>query len=242
MADSTATLLALALIGVYVFDSVQFLCIGEAVVTSRRLGLHGVDFGAALELAGRRPCVPNPFTPFWPAFRLDWDLSGAAVRDAGDVGNELRERLHSLRAIGALSGLCGLLIAIVAPVALILRHEPMFLVAAAGCFAGAVLASIVLWIKRETLGLTVAQACSLTFVAVICLPCSANLARAVATQRRWAVAASDLPRLGFAERDTASIRTRIHMALSSARRFVPEDGPHLAVIDTQLQKLGSQST
>jgi hypothetical protein len=242
MADSAATLLALALIGVYVFDSVQFLCIGEAVVTSRRRGLRGVDFGAALELARRRPCVPNPFTPFWPAFRLDWDLSGAAVGDAGDVGNELRERLRSLRAIGVLSGLCGLFIVIVAPVALILRHEPLFLVAAAGCFTSAVVASIVLWIKRRTLGLTIAQACSLTFIAVICLPCSANLARAIATQRRWSVAASDLPRLGFAENDMASIRRHIHAALSSARRFVPEDGPHLAVIDAQLQELGSQNT
>ena len=34
-------------------------------------------------------------------------------------------------------------------------------------------------------------------MALVCLPCAANLARAVSTHRRWTLAASDLPALGF---------------------------------------------
>jgi hypothetical protein len=242
MADSTGVLLALALVGVYLFDSASFLCVGEAMVASRGRRLVRVQFGARFELAGRRVWLPNPFTPFRPAFRIDWDLSGRSVNDAVETGQQMRDLLQAIGVLRVLASLCGALAVIVAPAALLLRQEPLFLAAVVACFALAITSVIVLSFKRKALGLKVSQVCTLGFVAIVCIPCAPNLPRAIALQRQWTLAASELPQLGFAPADLPAVHAEVHAALSNARRFVPEDGPHLAVIEAQLRKLEERRT
>src|SRR2546430_10003384 len=65
-------LLAAGLVAIYLFDSVQFLQIGEAVVSTRRASLRRLSFGSSFELGGRRPYLPNPLTPWWPELLVDW--------------------------------------------------------------------------------------------------------------------------------------------------------------------------
>jgi hypothetical protein len=238
MPELTSALLAAALVAVYLFDSAHFLSVGEALVLTRRRTLRGLSFGGAFELAGRRPYLPNPLTPFRPVFRIDWDLSGSAVSAAREVSEHMQQRLGSLRSLGVLSALCGVSIVVLAPVGLLIGANSMFLAAALVTLALALVAGTLLVLKRRAFGLTAWQAASMAFVAAICLPCSANLVRAVAAHHRWRLAASDLAELGFPPADLPSLRTRVGETLASARRYVPEDGPYLGIIDAQLRKLG----
>lgn len=238
MPEATSALLAAALVAVYLFDSAHFLSVGEALVLTRRRTLRGLAFGGGFELAGRRPYLPNPLTPFRPVFRIDWDLSGSAVSSARDVSEQMQQRLGSLRALGVSSALCGISIVVLAPVGLLMGANAVFLVAALATVVLALASGTLLLLKKRTLGLTTWQAASMAFVAIICLPCSANLARAVAAHQRWRLAASDLAELGFPAEDLSALRTRISEALASARRYVPEEGPYLGIIDAQLRKLG----
>jgi hypothetical protein len=238
MPEATSALLAAALVAVYLFDSALFLSVGEAVVLTRRRTLCGLSFGGGFELAGRRPYLPNPLLPFRPVFRIDWDLSGAAVSPAREVSEQMQQRLDSLRTLGVLSASCGVSIVVVAPAGLLMGTNSLFLAAALATLVLALAAGTLLMLNRRGFGLTIWQAASMALVALICLPCSANLARAVAAHRRWRLAASDLAELGFPARDIPALRARVCEALASARRYVPEEGPYLGVIDAQLRKLG----
>jgi hypothetical protein len=242
MPEATSALLAAALVAVYLFDSAHFLSVGEAVVLTRRRRLCGLSFGGGFELAGRRPYLPNPLTPFRPVFRLDWDLSGSAVSAAREVSEHMRERLSALRTLGVLSALCGVSIVVLAPAGLLIGANSVFLAAALVTLVLAIAAGALLLLKKRTLGLTTWQAASMAFIATICLPCSANLARAVAAHHHWRLAASDLAELGFPSEDLRALRTRVGEALSSARRYVPEEGPYLGIIDAQLRKLGEHGS
>ncbi len=242
MPEATSALLAAALVAVYLFDSAHFLSVGEALVVTRRRALRGLAFGGGFELAGRRPYLPNPLTPFRPVFRLDWDLSGGEVSAAREISEQMQQRLGSLRVLGVLSASCGISIVVLAPAGLLMGANSLFLTAALLTLVLALASGTLLLLRKRVFGLTTWQAISMAFVAMICLPCSANLARAVAAHQRWRLAASDLAELGFPADDLPALRTRISEALASARRFVPEEGPYLGIIDTQLRKLGEHGS
>ena len=76
---TTAQLLAAGLVLVYLLDSMHFLCLDEAVLRTRGGRLATLSFGSGLELGGRRPFLPNPFTPHRPEFRLQLDLATASA-------------------------------------------------------------------------------------------------------------------------------------------------------------------
>ncbi|HEY4211772.1 MAG TPA: hypothetical protein VGM84_09850 [Steroidobacteraceae bacterium] len=235
---TTEQLLALGLIIVYVFDATHFLRIGEAVVETRGRALKRVSFGWPFELAGRQPFLPNLLTPFQPAFRIEWDLAGGSVTDVESASQEMRAVLAALRPIGWTSGACGLLIVLAAPVCLILADQVWFLGAVAASVLIALVGCIIVIVRRKVLRLDAKQVISICFVALICVPCSANLARAVAGNRRWILAAADLPRLGFEPADaTATCRLTV-TALSNAKRYVAQESREFRVIDEQVRLLG----
>ena len=234
-------LLALTLVAIYLFDSAHFLCIGEAVVTTRRGSLHGLSFGWTFEFAGRRPYVPNPFIPFRPDFRVEWDTSGGAVNTAQQVAKEMRCHLQAARALGWLATACGVLIVLIAPLALAFQVQLLFLTSVVLCLLLAIAASALLAVRKSDLGVTTKQACSLIFVALVCLPCAPNLARAAAIQRRWTLAASDFAGLGFQGTPGVTIQLQLRDALSSAKRFLSEDSKEFRVISEQLRNLEGEN-
>jgi hypothetical protein len=232
---TTEDLLALALVAVYLWDSMHFLRVGEAVVETRGRTLRGISFGVSFELGGRRPYLPNPFTPFWPACRIEWDTSGGPVADPRAAADEMCAQLEALRPLRWVTIGCALLIAIVAPVSLALGLQVYFLASVAGSLLFALIGCLIVIVRRRRLGLRIGQLASVVFVALICLPCAPNLARAVAGQRRWTLAARDLPELGFDAR--SAVRAQILEALTSARRYVAEESVEYKVIDEQQRLL-----
>ena len=233
----TEWLLAGALVAIYLFDSAYFLRIGEAVVVSRGGSVLRLTFGSPFELSGRRPYLPNPFTPGWPALRIDWDMSGHPCPSPEAVSAEMISRLRLVAPIGWLSTVCAFLIVLVAPLALIAGQQQVFVIAAVLCLLLAVAASILLLRKRRPLGLSVWQAVSLVVIAIICLPCAANLARAVSAHRIWTLPAAQLPRLAprVAERRVTEIALR--ELLARTQRLLPDESTEHRVVSAQLNLL-----
>ncbi len=234
----TETLLALALVAVYLFDSAYFLRVGETLVLARGRVLSGLSFGGSFELGGRRPYLPNPLMPFCVDFRISWALSGGPTADAGAVGEQMRQHLTALRPVSWVATVCLIPIILVAPVALALHAELIFLAAVAASVLAAACGCVIVALRRRDLGLNGWQVCSVVFVALVCLPCSPNLARAVTLHRKWNLAARDLPQLGFDSSASDRIHRQIVTALSSAKRYVAEESAEFKAIDEQLRQLG----
>jgi len=234
-------LLAVALVAIYLIDSMQFLSIGDAVVTTRRGKPAGLSFGAGFELGGRRPFLANPLTPFRPNLRVEWDTSGASVRALPEVQQEFSRLLQPLQALGPFMAVSAALVVLIAPVALALGYQVVFLGAVAFAWVLIASACVIVILRRKSLGLTGGQTASLVFVALVCLPCGPNLMRAIAKRPQWRLNARDLPELGFDATAAANIRTQVRGALTNAQRFVSEDGKERAVIDEQLRALGEST-
>jgi hypothetical protein len=68
-------LLALAAL-FYLYDSTVLLYSNEAVLTCNSAQRWSATTGwIGFVLAGRSPCLLNPFTPYRPSFRLSWDFN-----------------------------------------------------------------------------------------------------------------------------------------------------------------------
>src|SRR5215472_6835970 len=98
-------LLAAALLGIYLLDSVHFMRVGEAVVSTRDASLTGLSFGSSFELGGRRPYLPNPLTPWRPELRIDWSASSRGPTPEQATA-EMRQHLRVVRPVARLAGLC----------------------------------------------------------------------------------------------------------------------------------------
>ena len=238
---TSETLLALGLIAVYLFDSMHFLRIGEAVITTRRSRLHAISFGSGFEFGGRRPFLPNPLTPFWPELRLDW-VNGVSVAEAArDCSDEMRERASALRWVGAFSGACAASIVIGAPVALFVGAQWVFIACVAVCLACELVVAALLLRARKRLGMGFGQWLSLALIGLICLPCAGNLARAAAKARCWILPAHQMAQLQLLDCATEALRTQVREALLRARRFVDEESPEFHGLSEQLRLLGEGS-
>lgn len=230
-------LLPVALPAIYLLDSVHFLSIGEAAITTRAGSIRGLSCGARFELGGRRLLLPNPLTPFWPELRLEWITSSGARNRAEQARDEMIRCLRAARPIGRIGAVCALLIIIVAPLALLLGNERWFVASAALSFALTVAACALVGIRRRDLGLTRAQACSSVLVALVCAPCAPNLARGILLHRRWTLRAPEVLTLGFDKSHLGPVRQTLETALSDALRFVPEESAEQDAISEQLQEL-----
>jgi len=230
-------LLALALVGVYLLDSAQFLAIGDAVLVTRRECLRQVSFGSSFELAGRRPYLPNPLTPFWPELRIQW-TSGVLNSTNPDVAtSEMQARVTATKPISRLAALAGLFIVLIAPVALAVGSEALFVTSAGISFILAVAACCLLSVRREALELSWSQVIAMSLVALLCLPCAANLGREVSRHRCWTLAACDIPALRFDVSEGDQIKYRVAAFLSQVRRLFPEDTSEYGALTRQINLL-----
>jgi len=228
--------LPLLLIALYLADSMHFLGPGEALVVVRARRLRAVSLGGRMEFGGRRPYLPNPLTPFWPELRLHWEPSAAAGQNPQLVASEMQRLLHALRHIARLCAVSAVLVAVIAPGALLLGRSDLFVAAVGAGFTVTTANCVLVARARGELGLTGWQACSMSVVALLCLPCGVNLARAAALQRRWRVAASDLPLLA-PPHTRSSIRRDLRSVLETARSGSEEDSVQYRLIGEQLQLL-----
>jgi hypothetical protein len=230
-------LLALALVGVYLVDSIHWLRLGEAVVTTRAGLLRRVSFGSPFEFGGRRPFLPNPLTPFWPEVRADWVNAAGNPEGAQVSGREMRERASALRIIGILSTVCGGAIVIGAPLALVLGQERVFVACVLVCVVTALASATFLYRSRSVLGLSLGQWLLLALVAIVCLPCSANLARAAAKAHTWTLPAYQIARLELTGVEAGKTREQLKEALLAAQRYVGEESVEFRGLSEQLRLL-----
>lgn len=236
MSLDTPELLALALIGVYLVDSMHWLRVGEAVVLTRGGELRRLSLGSGFELGGRRPFLPNPFTPFWPALRVHWMLNASTPADPEASAQEMRARAKALTWVGILSGLCALAIVVCAPLSMLLGRSDFFLICVLVCLLSTLASATILFLRRKLLGLSTHQWLSLSFFALVCLPMSGNLARAVARHSSWALPADRLALLPLAVQQTQT-RAQLREALRAARRFMDEDSAQGRRLAEQLRLL-----
>lgn len=229
-------LLGVALIAIYIFESTHFLRIGEAVISTGGGVVRGLSFGSSFELGGRRPFLPNPFTPWCAVLRVDWSTS-THQSPIEQTRAEMQQQLREVRPIGLLAAACALFIVVVAPVALVIGQQDVFVLSVLLCVSSAVAACILMIRRRQSLGLSLGQAASLTVVALVCLPCSGNLARAASTHRRWTVGASELSRLGFCADQRPMIDSQVREMLTRARRLWTEDSVEYQSLTSQLKQL-----
>lgn len=227
-------LLALALVAIYLIDCVQLLSVGDAVVIARGTRLRQVSFGSSFELAGRRPYVPNPFTPFWPALTIQWTSAPSGVVPATATA-EMTAFLEATRPISRLAALVGLCMVLLGPALLAAGSEGLFLLTAALGLILAVSACALMLARRQALGLKVTQVASLAAVALLCLPCAANLGRAIAKHRGWTLTVSDIPALGFDAAQGERIRGTVATFLLQVRRLFPEGTAEFNALTNQMQ-------
>lgn len=230
-------LLALALIGVYVLDSAHFLSIGDAVLITRRQRLRQVSFGWSFELGGRRPYLPNPLTPFWPELRIQWTSRSFSSTPPEVATAEMQRFVTITKPMSRLAALAGFFIVLVAPLALAFGNEALFVASAGVAFGFALTACCVLSMRRKAVGLSWPQVISISLVALLCLPCAANLGRAVSRHRCWNLVASDIPALGFHVSQVDLINYRVSAFLSQVRRLFPEDTAEYGALTSQMQLL-----
>jgi hypothetical protein len=236
MTVSPEWLLAAALVAIYLLDSVHFLQIGEAVVSTRGATLRGLSFGSSFELGGRRPYLPNPLTPWRPDLRVDWHASLQGARP-GQVSAEMQRQLHVVSPIARIASGCAALVVVVAPLALVGGYERTFTVSILVCLLCAAAGCVLVIRRRAALGLTLWQAISVSLVALICPPCSGNLGRAAAIQRRWVLQASDLPNLDIEAANKTAGEAQVREMLTRALRLCVEDGAEHRSIASQLSQL-----
>jgi len=234
---STETLLAIALVLVYLLDSMLFLRIGETVVVTGRGGISRLSFGGSFELGGRRPYLPNPLTPYRPCFRIAWGISGGATDEVASVSQDMLRYLRAIRPVASLATLSAVPIVIVAPLSLAFGQQLVFLASVAATVLLALCGCVLVVLRKKELGLSAWQVCTLVFVALVCLPCSPNLARAVMLQHGWTCAARDLVNLGFEGPQSDTIRLQILAALTDAKRYVSEESPEFKTIEEQIRQL-----
>jgi hypothetical protein len=229
--------LGIALVAVYLLDSAHLLSIGDALLLTRRGHLRQVTFGWAFELAGRRPYLPNPLTPFWPELRIQWTSALRGYVEPDAAASQMLAFITVIRPLSQLAALTGLFIVVVAPLALAAGSEAVFLAAAAIAFVLAAAACCLMIARRKAIGLERSQVISVSLVALLCLPCAANLARAVAKQRCWLLAASDIPALGFSATDAEHIKHGVTAFLHDVRRLFPEDTAQYGALTSQIELL-----
>lgn len=230
----TDGVLAAGLLSVYLIDSVHWLEYGELAIESRAGRARRIAFGPAWTLAGRRPWLPAPFTDT-VVQRVRWSLEATRVAAPVDVSAALRWP--------ARFSMCNAwIVALVAPVLLLLGRQWLFvgcvavswlLTLASGAFAAR---------RRATLGATAWQIAGATLLAMVCLPCGGNLARAFASCGRAAVRLPEwvidaMPK-AMHERALAAVRAELEYEST----WVDEDSPRRAALTSALESLGGRRT
>lgn len=174
---SFEVLLPVGAIALYLYDSAQGLY-GDEFVIERRRNAWRVSAGAGLLMAGRRPHLPNPFTPDALMFRVRWDRAN----DDGTLGADDVDTMSGLLRLPRLVVIAQLLLLAAAlPVVSILLGAGATLL---GLFALYYLltfvALVALFRARAGLRLSGRQFAVLAFESVACAPFAPNLVRKVA--------------------------------------------------------------
>jgi hypothetical protein len=231
LSDELALMLVMA--GLYVYDSVAMLAVNEALLvqTGRRwrvaFGIHHY------RLAGREPCIPNPFTPHRRVYRMSWAVEAAGRGDArfmASLGDDARFRALRPHIWAMAVALFALL-----PAGLFSSWgHGVALIAVALFYLSALSALSLLHARRGAFGIDGKAVASIAVQSLVCPPFALNLLRKLCAAQRpagdlLASAALLLP-LGEMEVVKARCRERLDEQID----LEAEDSPRsLAMIDAR---------
>ena len=195
MAWTPEAILALAVPGLYLKDCLHLLDRQEAALIRGWSGAWRTGFGAShFAVAGREPCMTNPFTPHAPYVRLRWseETQTGASDSIGPAGAREQDTalqaesvpMPIVRVLACLCWLTWIALFVVLPFGLTRRFEwlsPMLPIAVAYASVSAALA--VSWVRRTSLGIESRQLASISFECLVCIPYGVNILRKVAASR-----------------------------------------------------------
>jgi hypothetical protein len=181
-------------IGLYLFDSALLLYSNELLFLRRRGGWSFVE-SSSLLLAGRRICLPNPFMPATPQFRVRW--SEHDTRTEQEDGGDLERFCKALRPVQYLVAAL-LVIMIILPVELLLYGTGIELLVVMAAFYLVVIAALgCVLARRHDLRLSGRAFLALAFDALACAPFAIKLVRKVCMRRGLAGSAISFARETF---------------------------------------------
>lgn len=179
----TNEVLAAALLAVYLLDSAHWLERGECAVEWRGTRPAGLGFGTKWTLAGRRPWLPRPFSASVVS-RVRWRLPGeagaaASPAEARTESADFESRAAAVAPIARLAAVNAALVALVAPALLVMGFEQAFVAAVAASALVTLVAATLAFVRRMRLGCSTLQVLGFAAIALVCLPCAGNFARAL---------------------------------------------------------------
>jgi hypothetical protein len=177
---SFEVLLPIGAIAFYVYDS-AILLYGNELALERAGSGWRTSAGLPLQIAGRRPFVPNPIAPGTLLFRARWDAEPADSKCPEFDTGALRSALASLRGVVTLQVL--LLFVVLPPTSILLGAGRLLLVVFVVYYLLTLAGIAVLVVKRRTLRVPGRRIAWLTLESLLCAPFSANLVRKISLAR-----------------------------------------------------------
>lgn len=181
-------LLVAAMLGLYLYDSVQLLHSNEGVLAATLGGRWSLHFGAEhYTLRGKEPFLPNPLLPHRPVFALTWRQQAAAAT-SGAIGapqHWVPPPFGPYKVLAPLIWLMASALFGLIPAGLFTRYGNAAIAAGIVLFySTAVLALAYIWCKRRALQLTSRRVGALAFESLTCPPFALNLIRHISLETR----------------------------------------------------------
>lgn len=165
-------------IGFYLYDSLQPLWQNE--VLYERAGTHWrIVADSPVRRWGRRLVLPNPLLPQRPQFRVAWSLDDKRAASTP----ELSGFLSALRPLGLICQVLLGLLLLLLPVCWLLGAGIVLLVQFALYYLLIIAALVLVFWRRESLGLRTRAFWSLAFDVLACAPFAVNLVRKLSLRR-----------------------------------------------------------
>jgi hypothetical protein len=188
-------LLALGVLGFYLYDSSMLLYINELVfIRGRRFWSFRCP-GENWTLLGRRLYIPNPLTPDVPLFRLHWIDSNSRFKS--DEGS-LEEYLAALVPVQYLTMTLLLVFFAILPLFLFWYGSgPQLLWLFGVIYLNIILVLTVVYQRKSVFGLSNREFLSLAFESLVCAPFALNILRKLTLHRSLRGDPIDLAKILF---------------------------------------------
>jgi hypothetical protein len=220
----------------YLYDSTVLLYSNEAIlVCDGRLQWHAATGMTGFLLAGRTPCMLNPFAPHRPSFRLSWDFSSL---DPQGVKSQWMERAQELKVLAPTTLTAGIGLFILLPLGMFTVLGAYAIISALVLLYGSIVVSLILVARR---GLLITpgwrRLLLLAFECLACPPFGVNIVRRTTLGYRIAeplplAAARLLNAAGW-----ANLREFCVARLGDALRLVSADSNEQKSLEAQRQRL-----
>jgi hypothetical protein len=220
----------------YLYDSTVLLYSNEAIlVCDAPVQWHAATGMAGFLLAGRTPCLLNPFTPHRPCFRLNWDFNSLEPQD---LKSQWMERTQELRVLAptTLSAAIGLFVLL--PLGMFTALGAYAIIPALVLLYGSIIVSLIMVARRSLL---IApgwrRLLVLAFECLACPPFGVNMVRRTTLAYRIAeplplAAARLLNAAGW-----ANLRTFCVARLADALQLTGADSNEQKLLEAQRQRL-----